>query len=144
LFNNLGHNTKWVAKTNELLPKVVGEKLPLLDEIAREGARRRLIEALKAAVNDYVERHRSERDGQGHVLVMRNGRVRTRQLRLGAGTVELNARPIDERPVSISTTTIVSIWSRVAMGYGPFLQVEVAHMSSAWLRQQNFKLRHAG
>jgi hypothetical protein len=86
-----------------------GEELSLLDEIAREGERRRLIEALKAAVNDYVERHRSERDEQGHVLVMRNGRVRTRQLRLGAGTVELNARPIDERRVSISTTTIVSI-----------------------------------
>jgi hypothetical protein len=33
----------------------------LLDEIAREGARRMLIEALRAEADDYVERHRGER-----------------------------------------------------------------------------------
>src|SRR5229473_7411122 len=33
----------------------------LLDEIAREGARRMLIEALGAEADDYVERHRGER-----------------------------------------------------------------------------------
>jgi hypothetical protein len=37
----------------------------LLDEIAREGARRMLIEALEAEVDDYVERHRRERNEQG-------------------------------------------------------------------------------
>jgi hypothetical protein len=39
------------------------EELLPLDEIAREGARRMLIEALRAKANDYVERHRGERDG---------------------------------------------------------------------------------
>jgi hypothetical protein len=34
-----------------------GEELLVLDEIAREGARRMLLEALKAEVDDYVERH---------------------------------------------------------------------------------------
>ena len=47
-----------------------------LDEIAREGARRMLIEALKAEADDYVERHRDERDEQGRALVVRNGRPR--------------------------------------------------------------------
>ena len=37
-----------------------GEDVLLLDEIAREGARRMLLEALKAEVDDYVERHRSQ------------------------------------------------------------------------------------
>jgi putative transposase len=65
-----------------------GEELLLLDEIAHEGARRMLIEALKAEVDDYVERHRRERDEQGHALVVRNGRAQTRKVTLGAGTVE--------------------------------------------------------
>jgi hypothetical protein len=41
-----------------------------LDEIAREGARRMLLEALKVEVDDYVERHRSKRDERGHALVV--------------------------------------------------------------------------
>src|SRR5580698_4731610 len=51
-----------------------GEELLPLDEIAREGARRMLMEALKAEVDDYVERHRGERDEHGRALVVRNGR----------------------------------------------------------------------
>jgi putative transposase len=74
-----------------------GEELLLLDEIVREGARRMLIEALKAEVDDYVERYRSERDGQGRALVVRNGRGRARKLTVGAGTVELNAPRVDDR-----------------------------------------------
>jgi len=78
---------KVVEKRDE---REAGEELLRLDEIAREGARRMLIEALKAEVDDYGERHRGERDEQGHALVVRNGRARTRKLTLGAGTVELN------------------------------------------------------
>jgi hypothetical protein len=53
---------KVVEKRDE---RKAGEELLLLDEIAREGARRMLIEALRAEVDDYVERYRSERDEQG-------------------------------------------------------------------------------
>ena len=74
-----------------------GGELLLLDEIARQGARRMLIEALDAEVDDYVARHRGERDQQGHALVVRNGHARTRKLTLGAGTVELNAPRVDDR-----------------------------------------------
>jgi transposase-like protein len=69
----------------------------LLDELARQGARRMLIEALKAEVDDYVERHRRERDEQGRAAVVRNGHAPTRKVRLGAGTVELNAPRVNDR-----------------------------------------------
>jgi putative transposase len=74
-----------------------GEELLLLDELAREGARRMLIEALKAEVDDYLERYGSERDEEGHALVVRNGRAQTRKVTLGAGTVELRAPRVDDR-----------------------------------------------
>src|SRR6516225_1208666 len=74
-----------------------GEEFLRLDEIAREGARRILLEALKAEVDDYVERHRSKRDEQGHALVVRNGHGQTRKVTLGAGTVEVNAPRVNDR-----------------------------------------------
>ena len=73
------------------------EELLPLDEIAREGARRMLIEALKAEADDYVERHRGERDEYGRALVVRNGRAQGRKLTLGTGTVELKAPRVDDR-----------------------------------------------
>ena len=56
-----------------------------LDEIAREGARRMLMEALKAEADDYVERHRGERDEHGRALVVRNGLAPGAQAYLGRG-----------------------------------------------------------
>jgi putative transposase len=85
---------KVVEKRDE---REAGEEFSLLDEIARQGARRMLIEALKAEADDYIERHRRERDEQGHALVVRNGRGRSRQLTVGAGTVELRAPRVDDR-----------------------------------------------
>ena len=85
---------KVVEKRDE---REAGEELLLLDEIAREGARRMLIEALRAEIDDYVERHHGERDEHGHALVVRNGRAQARKLTFGAGTVELNAPRVDDR-----------------------------------------------
>jgi putative transposase len=85
---------KVVEKRTE---REAGEELLLLDQIAREGARRMLLEALKAEVDDYVERHRGERDEQGHALVVRNGRAPTRKVTLGAGTVEVRAPRVNDR-----------------------------------------------
>jgi putative transposase len=74
-----------------------GEEFLLLDEIARAGARRMLMEALQAECDAYVERHGGERDEQGHALVVRNGRARARKLTLGAGTVEVQAPRVNDR-----------------------------------------------
>ena len=57
----------------------------LLDEVAREGARRMLVAALEAEVVAYVEVHRDERDGHGRALVVRNGKGRTRHVTVGQG-----------------------------------------------------------
>jgi putative transposase len=74
-----------------------GEERWLLDEIAREGAQRMLMAALRAESDDYVERHRGERDEQGHALVVRNGHASTRKITLGTGSVEVQAPRVNDR-----------------------------------------------
>jgi hypothetical protein len=56
-----------MPKVTRLQPKVFSSDL---DEIAREGARRMLAEALEAEVPDYIAHHQ-ERDGDGRALVVR-------------------------------------------------------------------------
>jgi transposase-like protein len=85
---------KVVEKQDE---REAGRELLLLDEIAREGARRMLIAALKAEADEYIERHRSEGDEQGHALVVRNGRGRARKLTVGAGTIEVSVPRVEDR-----------------------------------------------
>jgi putative transposase len=68
-----------------------------LDEIARQGARRMLIEALEAEVEEYVEAASSERDQRGHALVARNGRAREREVVVGAGAVKVRAPRVNDR-----------------------------------------------
>ena len=58
----------------------------LLDEIAREGARRMLAAALEVEVAAYLDAHHDERDTEGHALVVCNGEGRTRKITLGAGS----------------------------------------------------------
>ncbi|MDH3685327.1 MAG: IS256 family transposase, partial [Myxococcales bacterium] len=67
-----------------------------LDEIAREGARRMLAQALEAEVADYIARHQ-ERDDNGRAKVVRNGKARARKLTLGSGTIEVRAPRVDDR-----------------------------------------------
>jgi transposase-like protein len=70
-----------------------------LDEIARQGARRMLAEALEAEVRDYLDAARGERDERGHALVVRNGHAREREILLGAGAVEVRAPRVNDRRV---------------------------------------------
>ncbi len=67
-----------------------------LDEIAREGARRMLAEALEAEVADYIARNQ-ERDEHGCAQVVRNGKARPRKVTLGSGTIEVRAPRVDDR-----------------------------------------------
>jgi hypothetical protein len=55
-----------------------------LDEIAHQGARRMLAEALEAEVEAYIEAATNHRDEQGRALVVRNGYARKREILLGA------------------------------------------------------------
>src|SRR5258708_39417946 len=74
-----------------------GEQLFELDEIARLGARRMLMAALKTEADDYVERHRAERDETGRALVVHNGRGQVRKLTLGTGAVGLRGPRVHDR-----------------------------------------------
>ena len=69
----------------------------LLDEIAREGARRMLVAALETEVAAYLEAYRDERDDAGHALVVRNGKGRTRKVTVGAGTIPVSAPRVNDR-----------------------------------------------
>jgi transposase-like protein len=70
-----------------------------LDEIARQGARRMLAQALEAEVDAYIEAAKDQRDESGHALVVRNGRAREREILLGAGTVDVRAPRVNDKRV---------------------------------------------
>jgi putative transposase len=73
------------------------QEIRTLDDIAREGARRMLIEALQAEVSDYVDLYAGEKDEGGQSLVVRNGKARPRKLTLGCGTLEVEAPRVHDR-----------------------------------------------
>ncbi len=84
------------STTNDIqgqIPQVVRS----LDELAREGARRMIAEALELEVEEYIQRLRHLRDENGHALVVRNGKARPRTVSLGVGPVELQAPRVDDR-----------------------------------------------
>jgi putative transposase len=60
-----------------------------LDEMAREGARRMLVHCLNLEVEEYINRHTSAVDENGHRLVVKNGRGRPRTVTMGSGSVEV-------------------------------------------------------
>lgn len=70
-----------------------------LDEIARQGARRMLAEALEAEVQAYIEAARAERDERGRALVVRNGYANEREVLLGTGAVEVRTPRVNDRRV---------------------------------------------
>jgi putative transposase len=98
--------------TNDIqgqIPQVVHS----LDELAREGARRMIAEALELEVEEYIEKLRHLRDENGHALVVRNGKAKPRTVSLGAGPVELQAPRInDRRPDQRFTSKILPPYMR--------------------------------
>jgi|SRR5437879_1243314 len=78
-----------------------GDGRSVLDEIAREGARRMLLAALETEVAAYLEAHAAERDAAGHALVVRNGKGRIRSVTIGSGTIAVNAPRVNDRRVDL-------------------------------------------
>ena len=85
-----------------------------LDELARQGARQMIVEALKLEVEQYVRGLRHLRDEQGHAMVVRNGRSHhERTVHLGAGPVKIRApRVNDRRPQHKFTSKILPPYMR--------------------------------
>src|SRR5256885_3863564 len=69
----------------------------LIDEIAREGARRMLAEALRAEVDGYIAAFSAERDENGRRLVVRNGYHEPREVLTSAGAVEVTAPRVNDK-----------------------------------------------
>ena len=88
-----------------------------LDELAREGARRMIAAALKAEVDDYVERFADELDEDGKRLVVRNGRARERRVTVGSGTVAVRAPRVNDKRVDGQTGERQRFSSRILPAY---------------------------
>jgi len=56
-----------------------------------------LVAALETEVAAYLEAYRDERDDAGHALVVRNGKGRTREVTVGAGTIPVSAPRVNDR-----------------------------------------------
>jgi len=84
-----------------------------LDALVREGARRMLLVALKAEVDQYVAEHAEHRDAAGHALVVRNGVAEPRKVTTAAGELEIQApRVHDRREGRRFTSAILPPWAR--------------------------------
>lgn len=84
-------------KDTTLIDEVRTEIHLSLDELVRRGAQRMLEEALQAEVDDYIRRHRQERDENGHALVVRNGRSQERGIHCGAGTIKVKTPRVHDK-----------------------------------------------
>jgi putative transposase len=71
----------------------------LLDEIAREGARRMLAAALKAEADAYVDALVDDVDEDGHRLVVRNGHHQPRSVLTAAGAIEVHAPRVNDKRI---------------------------------------------
>jgi transposase-like protein len=86
---------------------------PDLDALVREGARRMLLAALQAEVDEYLAQHAGERDEVGHALVVRNGVAAPRTVTTAAGELEIQApRVHDRREGRRFTSAILPPWAR--------------------------------
>ncbi len=105
------------APAKQHVPAGVGGEM--LDELAREGARRMLAAALQAEVAAYIDVHADEVDEDGHRLVVRNGYHRQREVATVAGAVPVRQPRVNDRRVDAVTgervrfaSAILPAWAR--------------------------------
>jgi len=84
-----------------------------LEKTLRDGARRLLISALEAEVEEYVQTHQPVCDEAGRRLVVRNGYGAARSLQTGLGTIDVQApRVLDRRDGERFTSRILPPYLR--------------------------------
>jgi putative transposase len=84
-----------------------------LDALVREGARRMLVAALKAEIDEYLAQHAGERDEAGRALVVRNGVAEPRTVTTAAGELEVQApRVHDRREGHRFSSALLPPWAR--------------------------------
>lgn len=83
--------TLTLVQSEEQTPK------DLLMEIMREGARKMLIAALDAEVDEFISACKEARDERGHRLVVRNGRSKARDIVTPLGPIEVRAPRVNDK-----------------------------------------------
>jgi putative transposase len=77
----------------------IQEEMPgtILEELAREGARQLLAQALEAEVEEFLRKHQDKTDVEGRRQVVRNGYMPARHLVTGIGPVRIRQPRLDDR-----------------------------------------------
>ena len=89
----------------------------MLDELAREGARRMIAAALEVEADDYVARYVHEIDADGRRLVVRNGYAHERVLRVGTEAMRLRAPRVNDRRIDARSGESHRFRSRILPAY---------------------------
>lgn len=89
----MGKNTDLELK-NPGIPTPVSD---ILTELLREGARRMLMEAVEAEVQEFLSRHATLKDGKNRQRVVRNGYLPERTIQTGLGNVPVKAPRVRDR-----------------------------------------------
>ena len=92
------------AKDKTTIPEIQGE-MPgsILEELAREGARKLLAQALEAEVDEFLQKHQDKIGIDGRRQVVRNGYMPARQLVTGIGPVRIRQPRLDDRELKEGT-----------------------------------------
>jgi putative transposase len=69
----------------------------VLEELAREGARKMLASALELEIEEFLEKHAGKSDERGHRLAVRNGRMPEREILSGIGGLKIRQPRVDDR-----------------------------------------------
>jgi putative transposase len=84
-----------------------------LEEIAREGARMMLQQALENEIDEYIEQFKHIRNEQQRRMIVRNGYVRERAVQTGMGPISLRQpRVRDKRRMEKFTSAILPPYMR--------------------------------
>lgn len=79
-----------------------------LDEIVREGAQRMLQAAIDAEVDDFIAQHSDRRDEADRRLVVRNGRLPSREILSGAGRLDVSQPRVRDKSSDVESRVIFS------------------------------------
>lgn len=86
-------------KAIDLLFRPEAECWSVLEQIAREGARKMLQKALEHEVQEYLEAHQNLKDEKEKQVVVRNGYHPERSIIIGLGPLQIKQSRVDDRHV---------------------------------------------
>jgi len=85
-------------------PQFIKEEITwsVLEQVARDGARKMLQLALENEVAEFVAKHSNLTDEKGNKAVTRNGYMPAREILTGMGPLEIKQPRIDDRALKVS------------------------------------------